>query len=106
MIQLSVLEQNYVHPKVFQHELKASKHFNELSDDAIDMMYYLVKNLIPVFNLSDNQKHICILGAFSECIKYWKCYDSQKSKNPFPYFTNVAKRGILKVLKNHEKTGI
>jgi hypothetical protein len=94
MIRIPILEQNYVHPKAFHVEIKSCQHFGELSDDLIDTFHLIVENISKPMNSPHKYKYA--LGAFSECIKNWKCFDPNKSENPFGYFSEVAKRGFAK----------
>lgn len=96
MKQISVIKQNYVHPEVFHHEIKKCQHFNELSDDLIDMFHLTVKNVSAVYK-DDPRKDQYAIGAFSECVKNWRNFKPEISNNPSIYFRNVAKNGFMKI---------
>lgn len=41
----------------------------------------------------------CINYAIMDCILCWENFDTEKSKNPFAYFTQVCKNGFVKQWK-------
>ena len=94
MIQIPILEQKYVHPRAFYYEIKKCLHFGELSNEMIDTFHLISLNLS--YKLSDNSNNSNILGAFSECVKYWKNFNPELNDNPFHYFNNLAKNGYMK----------
>lgn len=93
MLQIPVLQQKYLEPKVFHYEIKKCQHFDEVSDELMDMFHKVVTDL--------SHTHVCaptaIINGYRECIKNWKNFNPDLSDNPFVYFSNVAKNGMLKI---------
>ena len=84
----------------FLKEILISKDNNDLTPRAIDFFIQLANhaiNKLPYENYLD--KEDCIQAALYDLMKYWRNFDSNKSKNAFAYFTQMAKNAYAKEFK-------
>ena len=88
---------NYVQNAKFLEELEKSKQRGKLTNAAVSMMILICENLTKKMHYSDlDDQKDCIQFAIMDCLQYWDRFDTEKSKNPFAYFTSVATNGFAK----------
>lgn len=90
----------YVNNKDFYNQLIISKEQDELTPEAVDMIYRICKRAIN--NLSykyPEDREDGIQTAALKCFMYWKKFDPENYDNPFSYFTQICKNGYAESFK-------
>lgn len=103
-------DKHYVNNKDFTQSIINDKEKGELSQFSITCFIALANRAVNKMYYEDpRDREDCIQSAILDCLKYWKGFDPDKSKNPnaFAYFTQVCKNGYAKQWKAiHKKTGL
>lgn len=101
---------HYVPNRVLLSEIMKSRELGKPTDDLIMMFTAIATKLSNVWYYKfPEDKEDCIQRAVLDCILYWDRFDTNKSDNPFSYFTSVCDKGIKKgwnELGYNPKTGI
>lgn len=87
----------YVSNPILLQQIIISKEKDELTHDALQMLMLMVENISnKKIYPSIEVKQDCQQQAILDVLLYWKGFDSNKSDNPFAYFTSVITNGIAK----------
>jgi len=95
---------NYLANKRFLEELKASNENGEPTEELSKMFMLLVekyasKAQFANYSYNDEMRGNGIIALFSS----WYKFDVEKGKNPFAYFTQIAKNAFITTLNTEKK---
>jgi hypothetical protein len=87
----------YVNPEELKREILLSKERNELTPEAVMMLWRMAKEASKKLRYKDEEdRQDCISFAMEDVLRYWRSYDPEKSKYPFAYYTQIIKNGFAK----------
>lgn len=87
----------YVQNAALLREIKKSKEQDQLTNNAIKMLWLMTENLSKTrkYKYSED-KEDCIQTAMMDIAMYWKGFDSDRFTNPFAYYTSMITNGLQK----------
>lgn len=88
---------HYVRNDDLRNELIKSKEQGELTETAVCMIMQIAEKLSLKLKYTDPQdREDCVAYAIMDCIKYWRGYDPNITKNAFAYMTTICTNGFAK----------
>jgi len=95
---------NYITNKELLPVLAKYKETGVISEELGQMFYLIARNLSSKSNwASYTWKEDMIQEAVFTCTKYIKNFDSNKSKNPFAYITQICNNSFVAYVKKQKK---
>jgi hypothetical protein len=106
----STYESRYVDNREMMREVIISKEMGILSDKLLNQCMKIVKGISKKFRYKDEEDRFdCECYAIEIIIKNWYHFDELRYDNPFPYYTEIIKRGFafqFKILQKNKQSTI
>lgn len=87
----------YLEDRDLYYEMVISKGKGKLTDRATEMFILIAKNTIKKKEKNyktHDDRNDCIQQGLLHMFQSWKSFNHKKYESPFPYFTEIFKRGL------------